>query len=904
MRILPVESLIIITFLIIRPTPSVGQKKVLDPSIYDSWESVNDEKISDDGKYITYIVQSPKRGSTLVAKSLNGHYEEKISAAANATFIGNSNFVIFNIGKDSLGILELGKKKVDIIEKADSYKTSQGDDNSWFAYQVKTPSNKLVVKNMHTKEQRIYTTVSDYIFSKNGQVLLLQTVIKTAGEEMYEIKWINLSTGKESVIKRSTGISTNFSFDTNAKQLAFLTKNPIDKTQYYVLNYYTLGMDSAIICVNNNTLGMRNSYTINNQYDIPYFSQDGAHLFFSIKPASPVKSPPKSPMASVNVWHYMDSKLQPQQAGEVENDQNRSFIAVIDTSQHKVVQLTDTNDLPWIDLPKITCNEYALVKTESNWAEEIWHPSSRQSIYIVSLSDGSRKQVKEHLLGEASFSRDGKYVIWYDREVQQYFSYRITDAVVQNISKKIPVPLYQTENSSNASAENYGIAGWSKDDSLVFIYDQYDIWQVDPTGITPPVNTTAGVGRTNNITFRLLLTTETSGASAPFNTAESIILTALDNENKNNGFYSLKLSNPSAPQKLLMDANLYYWPPYSTNVPLKAKNKNTYLLRRMNASEYPNIYYTSDFKKLYSVTHLKPQEEYNWLTAELIKWPALNENMASGILYKPEDFNPQKKYPVIFYFYEKESDGLNRFPHPELSSGRLDIPYFVSRDYLVFVPDIHYQVGEPGESAYNYVASAAKYLSKFSWVDSTKMGLQGHSFGGFEVNYIITRTDLFAAAISCAGASNLVSYANNIRPGLGLTTHYYTETGQGRIGATLWEKPDLYIKNSPIFKANTINTPLLLVHNEKDWAISWLQSVEFFTALRRLNKSVWMLQYDNEGHTIEDRLNQIDLTIRMGQFFDHFLKGRPATVWIQDGVPAKSKGVDTGLLLDTSGTKK
>ncbi len=302
------------------------------------------------------------------------------------------------------------------------------------------------------------------------------------------------------------------------------------------------------------------------------------------------------------------------------------------------------------------------------------------------------------------------------------------------------------------------------------------------------------------------------------------------------------------------------------------------------------------------MSNLQPQKDYNWLTAELVNWTLPDGQPSQGILYKPENFDPTRKYPVIFNYYEKQSDGLFDYLEPGLSgSANIDISWYVSRGYLVFLPDIHYKIGHTGESIVNSVVSAAEYLSKMPWVDSKRMGINGHSWGGYETNYLVTHTDIFAAAAEGAGASDMISNYGSIAGTYQGLNQSNMEAGQHRIGATLWQRPDLYIENSAILKADQVTTPFLMMHNKADEVVPWPQAIELYLDLRRLGKKVWLLQYDNEGHNIHDPKNQIDYTIRLTQFFDHYLKDAPPPRWMTEGIPARLRGVERRLELDTSG---
>jgi len=269
--------------------------------------------------------------------------------------------------------------------------------------------------------------------------------------------------------------------------------------------------------------------------------------------------------------------------------------------------------------------------------------------------------------------------------------------------------------------------------------------------------------------------------------------------------------------------------------------------------------------------------------------------MTQGIVYKPENFDPKKKYPMIAYFYETLSDGLYSYTAPAPTPSRLNIPFFVSRGYVVLAPDIHYRKGEPGQSAYDYIVSGARHLVKLGYVDSTKMGLQGQSWGGYQTVQLITMTKLFAAAWAGAPVANMTSAYGGIRWESGLNRQFQYEKTQSRIGATLWERQDLYLKNSPLFHLPKNKTPLVVMHNDADGAVPWYQGIELFTAMRRLGQPVWLLQYNNEAHNLVERRNRKDIQIREQQFFDWFLKGEKPAKWLTEGVPATMKGRDYGL---------
>jgi dipeptidyl aminopeptidase/acylaminoacyl peptidase len=306
----------------------------------------------------------------------------------------------------------------------------------------------------------------------------------------------------------------------------------------------------------------------------------------------------------------------------------------------------------------------------------------------------------------------------------------------------------------------------------------------------------------------------------------------------------------------------------------------------------------STFAKEQKLSSINQQQSgYNWGTAELFKWTTFNGKKSEGILYKPEDFDAKKKYPMIIYFYEKLSDGLYGYQAPAPTPSRLNIPFFVSRGYLVFAPDISYTKGHPGKDAYNYIVSGAKALTKYPWVDAKNIGIQGQSWGGYQVAYLVTATDMFKAAWAGAPVVNMFSAYGGIRWESGMNRQFQYEKTQSRIGATPWQRPDLYMENSPFFHLPKVKTPLVIMANDADGAVPWYQGIEFFTALRRLNKPVWMLTYNGEAHNLVERRNRKDIQVREQQFFDWQLKGAKPAKWITEGIPAVKKGKDWGLEL-------
>jgi dienelactone hydrolase len=573
---------------------------------------------------------------------------------------------------------------------------------------------------------------------------------------------------------------------------------------------------------------------------------------------------------------------------------------VVNIDDNTVFRINREEDAPFVELAQDGNGDFALVQRNNNYFGGKWKASTVPSYYTVNLKNGQRNKIIEQRDLTVDISPTGKYVIWYDPLKKTFLTYEIRTQQVKDITPTLAGTLTAAQSMRLNSFIPFGIAGWLPNDQALLIYDEFDIWKIDPAGEKAPVNITNGYGRRNHIVLRIWHK-DNNDYSSPVINDNALLLVAFDVENKDNGFFKGSLSAKADPVKLSLDPYLYYAHyrfncQFLAKYPItKARQADAYLVRRMDSKGYPNLYYTRDLKQFIPVSDVQPHRDYNWLTTELISWKQPDGTTGQGILYKPENFDPNKKYPIIFYFYEKLSYRLHQYLEPELSRGSLNIPFFASNGYLVCTPDISYTAGSPGQSAYQSVLLAARHLSQMPWVDSMRMGLQGHSFGGYQVNYIVSRTNLFAAAQESAGASDFFSYYNGFYREH--SAQFYFEYGQGRLGYTMWEKPDLYFQNSPIFKADQVQTPLLIMHNKDDGEVPFQQGLEWFTALRRLGKKVWMLQYDKEHHGLDQPKNKRDFTIRVAQFFDHYLKGAPAPKWMVNGVPASLKGMDARLEL-------
>ena len=510
-------------------------------------------------------------------------------------------------------------------------------------------------------------------------------------------------------------------------------------------------------------------------------------------------------------------------------------------------------------------------------------------VYLIDLQNRKHQLLLKKHNSDAALSPDGKYFLWYDPMQRQWYLRILKSGQVHCLTCDVEAGFYNTEHDLPSLPPSYGFAGWTPDSKRVWIYSEYDIWVFDPEGKAQPQNVTAAWRNGRNIRLRYLKV-DPNAYYIPERTP--LLLSAFFKDDKSSGFFRLS----GMPNQPLIDSLLAG--PYQFSEPIKAGNSNKYLFRRETFREFPDIWACSDqFRDARKISDANPwQKDYTWGHVQVVTWTSLQGRKMEGLLYTPDNFSPTRKYPMIVYFYERNADELHRYILPRPSRSIINQSYLVSNDYLVFVPDIVYSTGNPGQDAYDCVVSGVSSLIEKGFVDENHIGIQGQSWGGYQTAFIITRTDMFACAFAGAPVSNMTSAYGGIRWESGMSRMFQYEKAQSRIGGTLWEKPLNYINNSPVFYADRIKTPLLIMSNDQDGAVPWYQGIELFTAMRRLGKPCWMLVYNGEEHNLKSTSwgNRMDLTIRMYQFFDHYLKNKPAPRWMTDGIPARYKGIDLG----------
>ena len=735
---------------------------------------------------------------------------------------------------------------------------------------------ELVLRNTSTGTERKFSDVLDFTISKDAKALVFTTSARNEQTNGVFAVMTAEGDGAPMTLLTGKGKYQRLTWDEDNTQLAFTSdkEDQESKQPKFRVYHWNRKDPQATEVVSVNAPSFRKDLVVSERANLS-FSLDGSHLFLgTAPPPEPERNPdeeiPADEKILVDLWHWKDDFIQPIQRVRAEQERNRSYRAVYDLKEKKFVQLADES---MENVSPSNDGSYAIGSDNRKYRVMNDYDPGFTDYYLVNTSDGSRKPVLSKQRGGVSLSPNAKYALFFDGK--DWHSYSVASGTVTNLTKGIGAIFYNELNDVPATPGSYGIAGWTKDDADVLIYDRYDIWQLAPDG-SRTQNLTDSMGRKEKTTLRYVRLDPRERWIDP---DKPMLLQAENQETRDSGFYRDKVNSDLAPQKLLMAAKDF-------NNPIKAKDADVLIVGASRFDQFPDIWVTnSSFRELKRVSNGDAQRTaYNWGTAELVSFKNTDGVPLKGLLLKPDNFDPKKKYPMIVYIYERLSQGLHQFRNPGPGTS-INPTYYVSNGYLVYMPDIAYTVGYPGASALKCVLPGIQAVVDKGYVNEDAIGIQGHSWGGYQIAYMVTQTNRFKAAAPGALVANMTSAYSGIRWGTGLPRQFQYERSQSRIGGSLWDYPLRFLDNSPIFRADRVETPLLMLHNDEDDAVPWYQGIEYFLALRRLGKPVFMFNYNGEKHGLRKRINQKDYTRRLQEFFDHYLKGAPAAEWMEKGIP-------------------
>ncbi|MBO4571806.1 MAG: S9 family peptidase [Bacteroidales bacterium] len=936
-----------------------AQKPAIDHSVYDGWKSIVRPVDQMDKDWVIYGI-SPQEGDGVI-KFYNTRtgVEYTVDRGVTGRISVDSKRAVFKVNpefrqtrqakidkkkpdqmpKDSLAVIDLTNGNVTKYPNLKSFKVA-GElvDYVVFTENVAAPAPPKPEPGKEPKGEKEKPAkpekkdnapdTKDNLYVLNIKTLEIDTLkcvencfLKDDGLGM---AYVTKPSKKDSTVehgiflydfasKQSTPVLTGDKkatfgsayFNDKGDKMAFYANLDTAKEASKLTDIWLYENGSARKLVSRDGNGLRKGWKISDKPGIGFHGGD-RYITFGTCPIPREKDTTlvEFEQPKLDIWVWNEDYVQTIQKNRVNSTKAQTFLAKADLAgDGTIIQLAD-KEIPNIGLRDPNSQESIIVFTDKPYRmEQVWSDLRYYDIYKISLKDGSRTLLKKNVSYTAlSTSPDGAYTVYYDNAKQNWYLYTLASGEERDLTGALDVVFYDVEDDHPSQKPICGSATWFDDSKHFLLKDKYDLWQFDATGKEAPRRITEG--RENKVIYSLynpyFTTRKSMAKGTTLEMGRPMYFTTFNRTTKENGYAMLDVTKKKARMQQLVEGPYAY----SALTINNSGKKPIYTYTKGNFETGNDVWSTTDqFKTEKQLCESNPQQKnYNWGTVELVSWTTDDGIRAEGLLFKPEDFNPAKKYPVIIYFYEKNSDGLYNVRTPAPSASTVNIPYFVSNGYICFIPDIYYTDGHPGKSALKAILPACDMLCENPWIDGDNMAIQGQSWGGYQVAYMITQTNRFKAAGAGAPVSNMTSAYGGIRWESGMPRTGQYEHGQSRIGKNLWDGMDLYIENSPLFFVPNVTTPVLIMHNDADGAVPWWQGIEFFNALRRCGKQAWMLQYNDEAHNLKERRNRKDLSIRLAQFFDHFLKGAPAPIWMTKGVPAELKGIEYGYGYEVNDT--
>lgn len=906
-----------------------------------AWKSIRSSVLSNDGQWFAYMV-SPNEGDseviireTKAEKEFNFSVGEASRSSRGISFSEDSKWFAFtiypkrseaeNLKKqkkklyNKVGLVNLSSGKKTEFEKVKSFSFS-GENPAWLALhkypsesqekeKEKWSGSDLILYELASSKQLNIGNVSEFAFDKKGRWLIWIIDAQEKGGNGLQLR--NMSTGAVESLDSDKAVYTKLTWTEKGDGLAVLKgkedENFEDKL-YSVIGFKNFAAKSLQKAVYEpkEDKDFPDGMTISPN-STPVWTDDFGGILFGIhevkkkekkekeekgkeekvasekekekketpekKKEEPAKPPPeKEPepeLPGLVIWHWLDERLQSMQQVQESRDKNFSYLSIYRIKEKKFVRLADEK------LRQVTAAPKHLwaIGFDNRDYELIGNLEGRryQDIYVVDLKTGERKLALKKSRWYSGPSPDGSHFLFYDDG--HYYTYDMASGNTFNITKDIPASFINEEDDHNVVKPPIRPFGWVKDGVSVLLYDNWDAWNVPVHG-GKGVNLTLN-GKEEGIRYRSRFRLDPDEKGIDL--AKPLYIGTYGEWTKKSGIALVDKGRPGA-KMLLWDDALFSLS--------KAKNADIYLYTKQTHEDYPDYYVTNNsLQKGQKITETYPQQkEFLWSDGSLLlEYEGTDNKKLQAVLFLPANYEKGKSYPTVVYIYEKLSQWRHRYFTP--SANGFNKSVYTSRGYAVLMPDIVYKLNDPGMSSVWCVLPAIEAAIATGVVDKNRVGIHGHSWGGYQTSFLITQSNIFRAAVAGAPLTNMISMYSSIYWNSGSANQPIFESSQGRFFGGYWDNLEAYARNSPVYYAQNVKTPLLLLHNDKDGAVDWNQGIEYFNTLRRLKQPVVMLQYKGENHGLRKPANQKDYTVRMREFFDHHLMGKPAPKWLQEGVP-------------------
>jgi dipeptidyl aminopeptidase/acylaminoacyl peptidase len=899
----------------------------LDYRAYDSWNAIVMPAFSDDGRYLAYVLKPEDGDPTLVVHDMTTGQDRREMRATNPVFAGDGRFVVFTrtapaaavdaamrahkapdqMPHNGAGVIDLHSAQPAAVTSEIERIVVPKDAGSVVAFRaypsptpkplespnplrVKEAGGTLTITDLAGTARSEANDVTDVVISANDRFVAFAAQSRagtTDGVRVYDtMRGVTLD------VASGEGRYRNLAISKDGSILAFLGDSASYASDAPHDARYVVDLraphPAAVKAADQGVGGLsaRDAPSANGNVTI---SDDGQRVFFGTAPA-PTPRPSSVPeRMPVDLWSWNDNLLQSQQKHDAAQERKRTYLAVYDVASGRFAQLgtPQHRTVDWNQNPRVALaeNDLPYLRAES------WVGETYADLCSLALSGGPCTPLASHT-SAASLSPDGRFAVYWDQSRRHWVCADTASGNRVVLAPHAPVR-FDLENDDRPQVpQPYGMGGWISNDRGVFIYDRYDVWLADPrTGNA--VDFTRGAGRATRTVFSPV---QPDPRAHSFDPAKPVLLSLVDERSWASGYARVPATG-GTPLALLRRNAIVFGDRDEVNGTLHDLTLAPVAARKAPQYAYTietyrdNNLWTSDdsFAHPVKVSDANPQQaQYRWGTDRLISYRLADGTPMRAVMLVPDGLARNRSAPMLTFFYEVWTPQFHRYYRPGPGTSP-SLSRYVSNGYVVLLPDVRYRTGHPGKSALECILPAVDAAIATGYVDPTRIGIAGHSWAAYQINYMLTKTRRFRAAEAGAAVDDMFSAYSGIRLESGIVREFQYERQQSRIGATPWDRPDLYLENSGLFGIKNVTTPYLTIHNDQDGAVPQFQGIEFVTAMRRLGKVAYLFSYDGELHGLHWREQQKNWTIRLDQWFDYWLKDAPRPAWF-DGIDYLHRG--------------
>jgi dipeptidyl aminopeptidase/acylaminoacyl peptidase len=896
------KLLIIILALILAKIVNIDSKEAIDFEDILKFEDLNKPSITNNGKWVTYRLDKQRGNSNYIIKSVETNREFMIERGSSLDYSENTQWFVVKLDKDYLDkvnkekdkskgndivLINTNNEEQSTIENVISFNVTR--NGNWLAYQRnyedkdKSKGKELYLRHLETKSEFKIDNVNDYTFDSLG-TNVFYSILKKDLSSLHK-RNLNVNFAPESVIESDSSVKySKLTWSESLSNLYFL-KGKIDdkdKVRDNQIKYYSNANNKTQLIADTN---------FNENWYIPEINSirvtdDNRYVWLGYKPDNEWYDNDEDTTkitednlydldkildnSQLYLWHPNDPEIMTLQRTQWNKIKDKYYYNVYDIDKKEIIYSADKSE----ENLQYSNSNYTINMDYEPYKRLILYKGWFYDLYSVNINNGKKTLIAKELEDRASLSPNGKYTVYYNKK--NWYSYNNETDKQIHLNKGMDTPFYDVMDDHPKEPNAYGIDGWIGEDKFVIVKDEFDLWKFNLSNGTKE-NITKGFGRKNKTKLNIY---RLDYDKKWFNEKETVTISLYGKFNKRKELGLLNLANGEIDVKLKGD--------YNYNIVKKSKNSDKLIYTKQGFSTYPDLWVTDTLlSNPNQVSNGQKQvDKYIWGTSHLVEYVTDLGDTLQGYYALPDNYKKGKKYPVFVYFYERFSDRKNLFNMPKVNH-RPPYSLYLGNEYVMFFPDVKFYDGMPGESSKAALIAGCDKLVEMGIADKNRIVVHGHSWSGYESAWIVTQTDYFAACVSGAPVSNMTSAYSGIRLGSGLARQFQYETQQSRIGGNIIDSLDAYINNSPIFYANQMNTPLMIMFGDVDEAVPWQQGIELYLALRRFDKNCIFLQYENEPHHLKKLHNQLDYSMRMKQFMDYYVYGGEMPVWMKQGFEYK-----------------